>query len=100
MLVHKPPHNEWPAAVKWYALWDLARSTRWHPWVHEQQFWEGLVCPIVNGSRAGFNRPNRFALSTSAPIEICLPVVIPIAQAWRAANTPFTREPFQLPKSA
>jgi hypothetical protein len=97
VLVHKPAHDRWPAAVKWFALWEYARSTRWHSWVSEQELWTFLVCQIVNGSRSGFARPNPFGLTTSAPIERCLPLVAPIATAWRAAGAPFTQQQFVPP---
>jgi len=100
MLVHKPSHATFPMAVKWIALWEFARANRWHSWVDEEAFWRDLVCDVVRGGRSGFARPNPFGLSMSAPIEQCLPLVIPWAAAWRAASTPFTREQFPVPKIA
>jgi hypothetical protein len=96
VLVHPPSHADFPPAVKWFALWEYARANRWHSWVSEQELWTNLVREIVNGSRSGFSRPNPFGLPTSAPIEQCLPLVIPIATAWRAANAPFTQQQFRL----
>jgi hypothetical protein len=99
VLVHSPAHTSWPAAVKWFAAWEAARS-HWHPWITEQAFFERIVCLCVNGERTGTAHPNPFGLTTSATIEQCLPLVIPLATGWRAANTPFDREQFTLPKPA
>ena len=100
LLVHRPSHTTFPPAVKWFALWEYARANRWHEWVSEEELWRDLVCDIVRGGRAGFARPNPFGLSTAAPIEQCLPLVIPWATAWRAANAPFTRAQFPVPTTA
>lgn len=95
LLVHKPRHEDFPPAVKWFAAWEAARA-HWHPWISEQEFWERLVCSCVNGRRNGFSQPNPFGISISAPIERCLPLVVPIALGWRAAGAPFEREQFRL----
>jgi hypothetical protein len=99
LLVHKPRHEDFHPAVKWFAVWDLVRANRWHRWVDENVFWTDLVRDVVNGTRTG-SRPNPFGLSTSAPIEVCLPIVTRLALPWREAGAPFTREQFVPPPTA
>lgn len=99
-VVHQPPHTDWPAAVKWFAVWEFARVHRFQlrP---EQQAWELLVRDLVNGTRAGSSHPNPFLpLTMSSSIQQCLPVVIPWALSWRSAGAPMEPTQFPYPKSA
>lgn len=98
--VHLPHHSTWSPTLKWWLLRELA-TTRFLPWVSEQEAFERLLEDSLNGVRLGSARPNPNRTTQDQPINSETPAAdlfetaIARAQAWKAAGSPIP--PVQAP---
>jgi hypothetical protein len=91
--VHCPHWSTWPPLLIWWLLRELA-TTRFLPWVSEQEAFERLLEDALNGVRMGSARPNPHRTLEGAPINSDTPAAelfataIARAQAWKASGSP------------
>lgn len=65
--------------------------TRFHPWLSEQEAFEGLLRDALNGIRAGTGpNPNGVDITMSTPAVELFPIAVERARAWKAAGSPIT----------